>query len=391
MIDIEFYKTFTSEDFLLDDNFRRLVAGQTVAGKSMDWLESMLPDKKEEIRLASEILRGMRPYRYGASEEKIQEVWDKAVRGHRVRLWAVISRYAAVFLLLLGVGSIFFYLNSKETSIQEFARTEKISSDDAVLVLAGNEQVAIKSDESKIHYSADGSGVLLNDTASVEQSIEQGGFNQLIVPYGKRSNMVLSDGTKVWLNAGSRLIYPPVFKGRNREVYLEGEGYFEVSPDAQKAFYVKTEAFAVKVYGTRFNIQAYKEDNEYNTVLVEGKVSMEVNGRIFSKEFFLSPEQKGTYINGQDNFQISPVTNVGDYIAWTNGYLTFKDEDVSSVLRRLSRYYNVDIECKEGSRLIEVSGKLDLKDNLERLLNGLCTMSHTRYFKEGDKYIFYSN
>jgi ferric-dicitrate binding protein FerR (iron transport regulator) len=211
----------------------------------------------------------------------------------------------------------------------------------------------------------------------------------LIVPYGKRSTLLLSDGTKVWLNSGSRLVYAPVFRGKTREVYLEGEGYFEVAKNANKPFFVKTDALQVKVYGTKFDVQAYKSDNEYNTFLIEGKVSMVVKEDLNSKEIFLTPNQKASLSKKQNEVLLSEVDNIEKYIDWIYGYMTFENETADQLIKRVSHYYNITINSQLEGNLTKITGKLDLKDDAERVIATLAVISKTRYVKQGTKYLFY--
>ena len=215
-------------------------------------------------------------------------------------------------------------------------------------------------------------------------------FNQLIVPNGKRSFIQLSDGTKVWINSGSRLVFLPVFKGNKREVFLEGEAYFEVEKDSKKPFYVRTDAYNVKVYGTRFDVQAYKLDNEYNTILLEGKVSLEMKqGTANPKEQFLLPNQKASLTDRKSDLLISEVANIDNYTAWKDGYLIFKNEPFPELLKRVSRYYNINILPNNQASIKRLSGKLDLKENPERVLDGLAVISKSRYSTQGNQYVFY--
>jgi ferric-dicitrate binding protein FerR (iron transport regulator) len=214
-------------------------------------------------------------------------------------------------------------------------------------------------------------------------------FNQMIVPFGKRSNIIFSDGSKVWLNSGSRLIYPPVFKGENREVFLEGEAYFEVAKNKNKPFIVRTSDFRIKVLGTRFNVQAYKNEGEQTTVLLEGKVNIAKGGSFFSKEYELSPNRKATLIDSEDNFKISEVADAENYIAWISGYLPMENQDILSLTKRISRYYNIDIEVTAKNVPTKFAGKLDLKEDPERIVEGLATIFKLKHRKEGEKIVIY--
>jgi len=255
--------------------------------------------------------------------------------------------------------------------------------------MSDGEQIDINNKESRIQYNRLGTSILVDDTIRLEQNNNTNGFNQMIVPYGKRSYLLLSDGTQVWINSGSRLVYAPQFTGDTREVFLEGEAYFEVAKDASKPFYVRTDAFTINVLGTKFNVKAYKDDMEYTTVLVEGKVSMKVQDQFFSKDVILAPNQKLTLMKGQDDFQRSNVDDTGFYTNWIYGYLEFKNANLSDVLKSIQRYYNIDIELNTRDQSSIVSGKLDLKSEPDRVLTGLGLLSHTKIIKSDNKYVVF--
>ncbi|MGV8095462.1 MAG: FecR family protein [Mangrovibacterium sp.] len=268
----------------------------------------------------------------------------------------------------------------------------KILLDHAMLILADGEKISISSKQSTVKYSSDGSGIMVDDSSGIAQSVSDHGLNQMIVPFGKRSYIMLSEGTQVWLNSGSRLVFSPIFKGKNREVFLEGEAFFDVAEDKEHPFYVKTDAFKMKVYGTKFNVQAYQQDKDYTIVLVEGKVSLNTNKSPDSQEVFLSPNQKASILSKDgERFEITNIENPVIYTAWIDGYLTFTNEDVSEVLKRVSRYYNVEIDVELPENIERIYGKLDLKDDLERVLDGIAFISKTKYKKQGNKYVFYES
>jgi len=120
-------------------------------------------------------------------------------------------------------------------------------------------------------------------------------FNEIVVPLGAKSQVTLSDGTKVWLNAGSKLRYPVNFLKDTREVYLEGEAFFDVTKSHKRLFVVKTSKLNVKVYGTQFNVKSYPEENIIQTTLVRGSVAIETNDKSNKRTVFLKPNQSATY------------------------------------------------------------------------------------------------
>lgn len=388
-MDIERYKTFSVEDFILDQNFVGLVTGKFDPQNSIELIKDQFPQKSREIDLAVDIVKALQTSDEEQPDSRISDLWKQMVRkrGRQIRLQ--IFKYAAAVFFMIGIGSASLYMLKDQSNIEKFAACRKISGNEAALILADGKKIKISGNKSVIQYNGDGTSVSVNDTTRVEQVNIANSFNQMIVPFGKRSSMELSDGTKVWLNSGSKLVYATAFNGKTREVFLEGEAYFEVAKDADKPFYVKTDAFRIMVLGTKFDVKAYKDDNEYNTVLVEGKVSMKVNHLVFAKEVFLSPYEKSTFVKDQGNFQITQVNDVNTCTSWIYGYLEFEKENLADVLKSISRFYNIAIEVKTGNQLKKVSGKLDLKTEPERILNGLARLSNTQFIKKDGKYVFY--
>jgi ferric-dicitrate binding protein FerR (iron transport regulator) len=171
-------------------------------------------------------------------------------------------------------------------------------------------------------------------------------------------------------------------------VTLEGEALFEVAADRGKPFYVNTDLFRLRVYGTKFNVQAYQPDHEYNIVLVEGKISLKGTGVVSAGEVFLDPNQKASIAKDTETFEIRNIENPDIYTAWVDGYLTFVNEDVTQVLKRVSRYYNAEIICRFPKDFEKIYGKLDLKTDIERVLDGVAFISNSDYIKQGNQYVF---
>ena len=350
-------------------------------------LES-LPEKRVEIKLAAEVLRGLQVEKFQQSDLRKRALWQLIQQSQKTKIRFLYFRVAASILLLLGIGSTIYFNTITKPADKAIIATQQASAN-ATLILANGEKVSIGAKQSKVKYSADGSGIMVNDSSKIVQPTSTDGLNQMIVPYGKRSYVMLAEGTKVWLNSGSKLVFPPFFKGHTREVYLEGEALFEVTKDKTKPFIVKTDRFKMKVYGTRFNVQAYGQDEDYSIVLVEGKVSMNSNDQ--SPEVFLAPNQRATLSKGKEAIEVTTIENTSYYTAWVDGYLAFNNEKVPNVLKRISRYYNVTIESELANDAEKIFGKLDLKDDLGRVLDGIAFISKTKYEKRGNKYVFMNN
>lgn len=295
------------------------------------------------------------------------------------------ARYAAIALLFFSIGSTFVYLMmDKETNDWSMAETRiPTQLQGPVLILPEGNSVPLKKAESSLDYT-NPQRIVLNNESIIESKQDSDKFsnNQLIIPYGTRSRVTLSDNTVVWLNAGSRLIYPSKFKGDRREVMLFGEAYFKVSRNEQMPFVVKTSALEVKVLGTEFDLSAYPEDNIIQTILKEGSVSIHKNGDgFFDKDLVLKPNQMASLDKSTLETKVYNV-DANEYAIWTKGLLSFDDLEMCRVLKNLERYYNIQIHYTDpmvGSQ--RISGKLDLNKNLPDVLEYLSKVSFTTFTK----------
>lgn len=390
-------------DFLLDDVFVRKVRDESCSDDYIAELKARFPAHVKDIDMAIQVLNVMGNEYVCSTQRQRQKVWSGIlgalsikksdridlpfVSGKKTRLIRNIFRIAASFILIVGLGSIaIYYIRSNEAkiaSIDRFASSTKVDYKKTELILSNGKKIEVSSGDSRISYSSDGKNVNINDTSSVIQPVKEMQFNQMIVPYGKYASLILSDGTKVWLNSGSRMIYPPVFTGKQREVYLQGEGYFEVAKNEQMPFYVKTDRFKVKVLGTKFDVQAYGKDNIYTALLLEGKVSLSFGQKLkmSSEDVILKQSERGALSENSNKFSVEKVEHPGNLIAWTQGFINFDEETLESLLNRISIYYNINIQMRSGRGLFKISGKLDLKENPERVLKVLAIIAKVKISK----------
>jgi len=259
----------------------------------------------------------------------------------------VIYKYAAVFVGIIGLTYIF--MNKPENSIDKRDKLI-IAEDDITLELEnGNVKIIdVKGAEKIIDKSGKILGThkkgILNYVA--DNLAEKLVYNKLSIPNGKKFQIVLSDGTEVYLNAGTSIKYPVKFiKGASREVFLlSGEAYFDVSKDTEHPFIVHANTVNVRVLGTEFNISSYPEDLAVNTVLVEGAVSLYKSNETFDKVHapVLSPGYKASWDKRNGTVSINKV-DTAIYIGWKNGKLIFKNTEFKSIIKKLERHYNVSI------------------------------------------------
>ena len=197
--------------------------------------------------------------------------------------------------------------------------------------------------------------------------------NIVTVPVGQRVNLQLPDGTSVWLNASSEIIYPAYFSGSTREIHLNGEAYFEVEHNASKPFIVHTETFDIKVLGTKFNVEAYKGMEGFTTALMEGSVEV-TDRKNKDKSVRLYPAQKVAFRNGE--LCKSPIDNY-DVYRWREGLICFKETRFADLMRQLEKNYGVRILINNEAVKEKVfSGKFRTTDGIDNALRLLQKEGH---------------
>jgi len=295
-----------------------------------------------------------------------------------------LMKYAAVALIFAAIGGLVVYFNIDRGNIyQQFAQqTNQVPSSvqGPLLITSSGENVNLKKSNSTVDYSKSGTVVLNNDSVLKTTEDASTVMNQLVIPYGNQSRIVLSDNTVVWLNAGSRLVYPTQFNRKTREVLLFGEGYFEVTKNPEKPFIVKTSNLDIRVLGTKFNISTYAEDNVIQTVLKEGSVAVRRNGAgLFEKDIIMKPNQMASFDKTTSQSKIQEV-DANYYTLWTKGLLSFEEIDFVRVIKKLERFYNISINFSDPQKeIIRISGKLDLKRSRKEVMEYLEKVSMSRF------------
>lgn len=345
------------------------------------WSQIMESDPvyKDNILKIKNLLTSIHINEPDFSYEDRSLLWEKiesrSIKAHKVK-WMTWHRIAsiAVGIIFLVSGSYFFYnryssgkeidysLMADQMSIPE--KEEKIK-----LVIEGKE---VELEEENVELIYDENGEMYANSKKIEgrnKSDNSSTFNQLIVPNGRSSSIILYDGTKIWINSGSKLIYPATFENNKREIFIEGEVYLEVAKNEKIPFIVKTEKFRINVLGTSFNVQAYKGESSHSVVLATG--SLEVQNNELKTKALIKPNQMYLYRTEQKSAEIDNV-EIFDYICWKYGFLHFQSERLSTVLRKLQRYYNFPLEYNETEmQNIRVSGKLDLKENIKDVFESI--------------------
>jgi transmembrane sensor len=222
--------------------------------------------------------------------------------------------------------------------------------------------------------------LIYNDSGSTNQDAPIV-YNTLSTPRGGQYQVVLSDGSKVWLNAASSLHFPTSFTGNQRVVELTGEAYFEVTKNKKKPFFVKVGDMQVKVLGTHFNINAYSDESSIKTSLLEGSVKI-AKGKVTG---LLNPGEQAVLDNQNDKVEIKKV-NMDEVMAWKNGIFQFDGADLTTIMRDISRWYNVEIVYDGEEPMRRFEGKISRTAQLSDVLK-ILALSNVKFIVVGNKII----
>ena len=306
-------------------------------------------------------------------------------RSIRLRRWAV----AATVAVLAGAGLAGWLLRGGGEEVTYVAKQYPVLIDDTrpVLKMEDGRQIVLPADAKTIREDAKGR-IAMADSSLLEYRPAGTGadtavvFHTLEVPRGCEFQVLLADGTRVWLNAASRLRYPGRFVGDRREVYLEGEGYFEVAKDARHPFVVEVGHAEIEVLGTSFNVYSYLEEQKTEATLVEGKVRFSAGGQ----EVTLSPGEQGVWDTAGhlDKREV----DVYPYIAWKDGKFVFRKRTLEEVMRIVSRWYNVNVVFEDAvSKQVSFSGNIRRYDDFSQVV-GMLEMTGGLEFKIEGKTIY---
>lgn len=256
-------------------------------------------------------------------------------------------KYAAVIALI--IGSTLYFKNSNKIIVEELPVDLE---NQIVLTLQDGTKKVLKKENNKVVRDKEGKVIsrpeknglsyFLGASANEEEKQELA-YNEIVVPSGKVFELTLSDGTHVWLNAGTKFKYPQYFVSslNKRVVELEGEAFFDVTENKEKPFIVKTLDINVKVLGTKFNVSAYKEDAEVKTVLVEGSVNV-LDSKDSNNNQIIAPNQLISFDKKTNHLNTSNV-NVDSYVSWIYNKLLFVNEPFEDIIKKIERSYGVRI------------------------------------------------
>jgi transmembrane sensor len=382
----KYIKYITTEDFILDKEFCSWVLHPDKELNQF-WYSFIeeYPEKKNQIREAAFIIKALQPIEQDVPQQRFDVILQKIKTPDKtLKLNSYTGlKYAAGIVLLIAFGCLIRLSISTQNQFPLDAANSPVLK--GKIILANGLTREFDTEQTTIKQTSSGNIIINNDTIDNNSQKGTSAKNQIIIPYGKRSDVTLPDGTHIWLNSGSQLSYPTEFKPDSREVYLLGEAFFDVKPNPNRPFYVITRDIRIKVLGTSFNVSSYTDDNTIQTVLIRGKVSAGKN-QLFAKTIDLIPGERMIY-DKNENILSKDKVDVEFYASWVNGYLIFYNMPITEVYKKLERYYNHSIVAEEGLEKITFSGKLDLKDNIKDVLDNISFASSVNILENNESFI----
>jgi len=340
------------------------------------------PDQVNQIREARIILLRLKSkdeVTAGKIESTLPLIFKKIEKKkqiQKVKKYSISAfKYAAVAILFFSIGLMLMQEKYRSALVEmsdQFANISYYNGEDSRLILADGKNIIINEKLSTVRYNEQGTIVIDQQDTVFQELDTENTMNQLVVPYGKNSSITLSDGTVAYLNAGSRLVFPPVFKEKTREVLLVGEGYFQVAHNPERPFIVNTTKLGVEAVGTQFNVSAYPTENKVEVVLTEGKVN--INKKefgIFQKQTTMRPNDMICYnkTNGEMDYKKVKTEN---YTSWHEGYINCESVELHKITTKLERYYDVNIFFgNDETEKKKITGKLKLQSDIDGMLNVL--------------------
>lgn len=338
------------------------------------WLAK--PENRVLLDELARIKQGLEKREYTSLQIKEWKSLQRQI--HQVRLRIVMWWISVAAVLVLGLGIGLWFSQPEETGLsfaeeQEYVNQIVPGKEQARLILADGRKVALGKNNTSIEVrqpvritndSVEGLKYSQLTGQQTEEVVVE--YNTLEVPVGGFYKLELPDGSKVWLNAASELRFPVRFAGKKREVYLKGEGCFEVSKDTDRPFVVHLNKADVTVLGTVFNINAYEEENHIYTTLAEGAVAFYSHQR--AKQLILKPGMQSD-MDLKTGETILGEVDPSVYMAWTEGRFIFQSITLEAMMRQLQRWYDFEVfYCKQELKNYKFRGRLDRDMGIQEAL-----------------------
>lgn len=358
--------------------------------KELDQLldDQSLQDVYKELSDRGYLKKQFMEYEKYSSQKAYREFKERRGHSGRIRIVRWVAVVAAVWVLALGV-TLWMTFGKKENVAPLPVASKIIPAGEkkATLTLADGTEVHVEEITAQI-LQEKGMNIEYRNGEIVyhksEEKTTEVVYNKLEVPRGGECMIKLDDGTKVWVNAETKLKYPVTFVGDRREVVLEGEAFFDVAKN-EKPFIVKTSFGDVRVLGTAFGISAYASEPESYTTLVRGKVSVEREG---IKPVVILPGEQ--VVTSKDGKMIKQQVDVEEFVGWKDGIYVFKKKSLGEIMKTLERWYNISVDFQEKSLVdLPFTGNLKRYDDINVFFDALTRTGDMKYRVEGNQVILF--
>ena len=358
--------------------------------KELDQLldDQSLQDVYKELSDRGYLKKQFMEYEKYSSQKAYREFKERRGHSGRIRIVRWVAVVAAMWVLALGV-TLWMTFGKKENVAPLPVASKIIPAGEkkATLTLADGTEVHVEEITARV-LQEKGMNIEYRNGEIVyhksEEKTTEVVYNKLEVPRGGECMIKLDDGTKVWVNAETKLKYPVVFVGDRREVVLEGEAFFDVAKN-EKPFIVKTSFGDVRVLGTAFGISAYASEPESYTTLVRGKVSVEREG---IKPVVILPGEQ--VVTSKDGKMIKQQVDVEEFVGWKDGIYVFKEKSLGEIMKTLERWYNISVDFQEKSLVdLPFTGNLKRYDDINVFFDALTRTGDMKYRVEGNQVILF--
>lgn len=356
----------------------------------------------EELALLETWYLQWQPEDSDISAEELQaikeEVWLSVAplpaKTTSIRLWPGIAAAASLLLLITLSTYYLFRTQPKQPEtviVNHTAPDFKPGSNKALLTLSNGSQIALAdvkngtiANQGSVVISKNANGQLVYSTPNSGSTASKIIYNTITTGRGGQYQVTLSDGTQIWMNAESSITYPVSFSPEERKVTASGEVYFEIAHNENSPFKVMTGNQEIMVLGTRFNVNGYADETAISTTLLAG--SIRIRNLTSGKSSMVSPGQQATITKDKDQISVKAV-NAENAISWKNGYFLFDNQDIRSIMKTMSRWYDVDIAYNYHNTNERFGGTFSRYSNLSEILHNLELVGHIHFNIQDKKII----
>ncbi len=394
--------------FHLLEKFATGSATETEKDGFNQWLETLSEEECRQVLDAYAAMLSAKetdvPYNGVELEKLLEKIKDTTAPVKHLSFGRRTIAWAAAILLLLAAGGFFLFSRSGKTSPEKTVSVQPEKQNDvlpgkegAILTLADGSKMILDSMGNGVVTTQAGVAVTLQNGQLIyaQDSLHHAGevlYNTMTTPKGRQYQLVLPDGSKVWLNAASSITYPVVFTAGERQVKITGEAYFEVAhvaADKRNIPFVVTidERATVEVLGTHFNINAYADENFIHATLLQGSVKVNTDWAVANAQpVILKPGQQAQMTTGKAIKVVSDA-DIEEVMAWKNGLFHFEDANIKTVMRQLARWYNLDVVYEGGLPKGSFTGELERNLTLTQLLKILSGTRVKYRIEEGNRIV----